>query len=146
MPRLTAARMRGKAPRFQQLLRSFPPQVRGVTRALRQVVRATAPGSVEVIRPGWKAISYGLDPSMASAFCLIHPGREWVNLAFSRGTALPDPHGLLEGAGKRMRHVKVHTTSDARASGIRALVRQAVRLAVASAPARARRGSQRTTP
>jgi hypothetical protein len=30
-----------------------------------------------------------------------------VNVGFFTGASLPDPHKLLEGSGKRMRHVKV---------------------------------------
>ncbi len=30
-----------------------------------------------------------------------------VNVGFFMGAFLPDPHGLLEGTGKRMRHVKL---------------------------------------
>lgn len=30
-----------------------------------------------------------------------------VNVGFFMGALLPDPHGLLEGTGKRMRHVKL---------------------------------------
>ena len=30
-----------------------------------------------------------------------------VNIGFFQGASLPDPTGLLEGAGKRMRHVKL---------------------------------------
>lgn len=32
---------------------------------------------------------------------------EWVSLFFMRGTELEDNEGLLEGTGKRMRHVKL---------------------------------------
>src|SRR5579863_6617803 len=30
-----------------------------------------------------------------------------VNVGFFRGASLPDPTGMLQGAGKRMRHVKL---------------------------------------
>jgi hypothetical protein len=76
---------------------------------------------------------------MTSTFCVIHPSRAWVNLAFSRGTDLADPQGLLEGTGKRIRHVKAHAAPDARTATVRALVRQAARLAVSQSSLRPRR-------
>ena len=34
------------------------------------------------------------------------PSGAYVNVGFFHGAALDDPAGLLEGTGKRMRHVK----------------------------------------
>jgi hypothetical protein len=62
-----------------------------------------------------------------------------VNLAFSRGTDLADPQGLLEGTGKRIRHVKVRAGPDARTAAVRAIVRQAARLAVSQSSLHPRR-------
>jgi hypothetical protein len=51
-----------------------------------------------------------------------------VGVEFWRGASLRDPHHLLEGTGKNLRHVKVRTAEEARAPALAALVRQAVRL------------------
>jgi hypothetical protein len=42
-----------------------------------------------------------------AAFAYVDAFSAHVNVGFFFGTALSDPAGLLEGAGKRMRHVKV---------------------------------------
>ena len=42
------------------------------------------------------------------------PHAKWINLGFFRGAALPDPDGLLEGAGAAMRHVKIRSVEEAR--------------------------------
>jgi len=42
-----------------------------------------------------------------AAFAYVAVFKAHVNVGFFRGAALPDPRGLLEGAGKRMRHVKL---------------------------------------
>ena len=52
-----------------------------------------------------------------------------MNLGFARGTSLSDPDGLLEGTGKRARHVKVRGLEAARAAPLQALVEAAVKLA-----------------
>lgn len=36
----------------------------------------------------------------------IAPFSRSANLGFYRGAKLPDPHGLLRGTGKRLRHLK----------------------------------------
>ena len=42
-----------------------------------------------------------------AAFGYVNAFSAHVNVGFFRGAALDDPAGLLEGAGKRMRHVKL---------------------------------------
>ncbi|MGC1304163.1 MAG: DUF1801 domain-containing protein [Caulobacteraceae bacterium] len=43
-----------------------------------------------------------------AAFGYVDAFSAHVNVGFFHGAALDDPAGLLEGAGKRMRHVKLH--------------------------------------
>ncbi|HET7400919.1 MAG TPA: DUF1801 domain-containing protein, partial [Usitatibacter sp.] len=42
-----------------------------------------------------------------AAFGYVNAFTAHVNVGFFLGAQLPDPAGLLEGTGKRMRHVKV---------------------------------------
>lgn len=41
------------------------------------------------------------------AFAYVNVFTAHVNVGFFQGTELPDPHGLLEGTGKFMRHIKI---------------------------------------
>jgi hypothetical protein len=43
-----------------------------------------------------------------AAFAYVDAFRAHANVGFFYGAALDDPARLLEGAGKRMRHVKLH--------------------------------------
>jgi len=45
-----------------------------------------------------------------------------VNVGFFHGAFLKDPAGLLEGTGKRMRHVKLKPGSEIDASALTALI------------------------
>ncbi|MBY0274914.1 DUF1801 domain-containing protein [Candidatus Binatia bacterium] len=45
-----------------------------------------------------------------------------VNVGFFRGADLPDPHGMLEGTGKFMRHVKLRPGASVDADGLAALI------------------------
>lgn len=50
--------------------------------------------------------------SAARPFCGIFSYTKHVSLEFSEGAALPDPHGVLEGAGKGRRHIKLVAMQD----------------------------------
>ncbi len=43
------------------------------------------------------------------------------------GATLPDPDGLLQGTGKRYRHVRLTTPADVEAPALRALLESAAR-------------------
>ena len=116
---------------FDDLLSELPaatePHVAPTARALREVVLAGCPDAVEVVRLGDGAASYGVGPKkMSEAHVYVMPLRDRVNLGFYHGVALPDPAGLLEGTGKRLRHVKVRSVADARRPEIAALIAAAL--------------------
>ena len=48
-----------------------------------------------------------------------------VNVGFFHGAALPDPARLLQGAGKRMRHVKLRPETATDAASLRILIETA---------------------
>ena len=52
---------------------------------------------------------------------------KWASLMFMRGADLDDPDGLLEGTGKKMRHVKLRSLEefDARRDALRRLIEAA---------------------
>jgi hypothetical protein len=45
-----------------------------------------------------------------------------VNLQLADGVDLPDPKGLIEGTGKRIRHVKVRSVEAARSAEIKTVI------------------------
>ena len=47
-----------------------------------------------------------------AAFVYVNAFKAHVNVGFFRGAELADPDGLLEGAGKFMRHVKLRPEFD----------------------------------
>ena len=65
-------------------------------------------------------MSWGLGPKkMTEGYAYVMPHAAHANLGFYQGALLDDPAGLLEGTGKRMRHVKLQTVEDvARCRGL----------------------------
>lgn len=62
---------------------------------------------------------------MSDGYAYIMPFRSWVNLGFFQGTKLMDPHGLLEGTGAKLRHIKLRTVAETEQPGVRELVEEA---------------------
>lgn len=67
------------------------------------VFRACGPDVVELLHDGHPTVCVG-----DVAFGYVNAFTAHVNVGFFLGADLPDPHGLLQGTGKFMRHVKVH--------------------------------------
>lgn len=57
-----------------------------------------------------------------AAFAYVDAFRAHVNVGFFRGAELPDPTRLLEGTGKRMRHVKLVPGKDVDVAALTQLI------------------------
>ena len=62
-----------------------------------------------------------------AAFAYVDAFSAHANVGFFHGAALDDPAGLLEGAGKRMRHVKVRWAQPVNAAALGDLIAAAYR-------------------
>lgn len=103
-----------------------PPAVRPLVAAARALVLEVDPATVEVVRLGDRAASWGVGPQkMKEGYAYAMPHASHMNLGFYQGASLPDPDGRLEGTGAKMRHVKVRSLDELEAC--RALVVAAVR-------------------
>jgi hypothetical protein len=112
---------------FEELLGGADAGVADLCRRLRALVLEVHPDAVEVVRLGDRAATYGVGPKkMTEGYAYVMPQGGHVNLGFYQGATLADPHGLLEGTGKAMRHVKVRSPADLERPALRALVAAAV--------------------
>lgn len=57
-----------------------------------------------------------------AAFGYVNAFSAHANVGFFQGAHLPDPAGLLEGSGKRMRHVKLRWGAPVDAAALGALI------------------------
>jgi hypothetical protein len=62
---------------------------------------------------------------MGDRVIYICPMKDNVRLGFMWGGQLPDPEAILEGEGKRLRHIKVRTMTEAGRPALKRLVRAA---------------------
>ncbi len=112
---------------FDELMAESEEALRPIAARLREIVLGIHPEAVEVVRLGDRAATYGLGPKkMSEGYCYVLPYKSWVNLGFYMGAVLPDPSGLLEGTGTKLRHIKVRTLDEAEAPEIDELIRSAL--------------------
>ncbi len=96
------------------------PEHRGIVRRIRKLMREVCPSATE-------AIAYGMPVWKGKRiFAWILPGRQHVNLGFSRGARFDDKYGLLQGMGKTSRHIKLKVTKDVDKKVLTYYVKQAV--------------------
>src|SRR5215467_1962848 len=60
-----------------------------------------------------------------AAFGYVNVFKAHVNVGFFRGAEIADPHGILEGTGKFMRHVKLRPEQDVGAAALIGLIETA---------------------
>jgi len=101
---------------FDSLNESLAPLAHG----LRALIRKVLPEATESIK--WGMPVYETEKLV----CAIRPAANHVALQFYSGaTDFWDPEGLLEGTGKRMRHVKIRCRADIRSDMFAAWLKQA---------------------
>ncbi len=74
---------------------------------------------------------FSLSEKLGEAFITIPIYSEHLNLAFNKGTLLPDPHGLLKGTGKLMRHIPIIRAADYSKSEVIELIEAAIAFEIA---------------
>ncbi|SDS43732.1 DUF1801 domain-containing protein [Jiangella sp. DSM 45060] len=93
-----------------------------IVASLRELMRTHAPEAAEVIMYGslaWKA---------RKALAIISASKTHLTFAFERGAEFTDTHGLLDGVGKKTRHVKLKKLEDVDEAALSDYITQAVRL------------------
>lgn len=98
------------------------PEYQASVAVLRELMKTCAPNATEVISygsPAWKG---------SKILAIISPSKTHVTFAFERGAEFTDEHGLLEGVGKKTRHVKIKGVDSINESALRDYIRQAVAL------------------
>jgi hypothetical protein len=113
---------------FEKLLSNYPSSVQELAKKARAFIHRTAPSLQEIVDPTSKIIAYGFRPKYADLVCAIAPQKNYVNLMFSKGTVLSDPHNLLIGTGKKARHIKVTDELLLDNTAVSDLIKQAVLL------------------
>jgi hypothetical protein len=114
---------------LENALSEFAPETGELAGSLISMSRARFPGAKILIYDSYNALAVGFsatEKQSGIAFSItVYP--RWVSLFFPGGTELDDPHGLLKGNGKAIRHVVIKNERHFHDPSIRAFIEQAVR-------------------
>ena len=101
---------------------ALEPPLRRLAEALRRLIMEACPGMEEAIKWGNPVFE------REGKVCYLAATRAYVSLGFFNGAALSDSEGILEGTGKKMRHVKLRNLSEIRGDSFSRWVRESVEL------------------
>src|SRR5947209_14740730 len=97
-----------------KFLRPYDPQVQELALKVRALVLAEMAPCYENIYDAYSAVAigYGTSDRLRDGIFHIAVYSSHVNLGFNFGATLDDPHGILEGSGKQIRHISIRTPAD----------------------------------
>jgi hypothetical protein len=122
-------------PTPQQQLNSFINRydlaIAKLAQAALKKMRHLLPGSVELVYDNYNTLAIGFGPSEKAGQALfsiaLYP--KWVSLYFFLGSRLDDPHKLLQGSGKLIRHIRLTNAKTLDSPTVLALIEQSLDLA-----------------
>lgn len=94
---------------------------------LRKILFANLPQIIEQIDISAKMIAYCYGQKYSELICVIIPSKKGLQLGFNRGTELPDPDKLLEGAGKISRYVVIKSNEQIKSNALKKLIINALK-------------------
>jgi hypothetical protein len=108
---------------FEKILDGKAPNVVAAAHAVRAAVKRAMPGgAVEQIDFGNGLLAIGRSRAMRDLLFAVIPHKSHVNLQLADGADLPNPDGLIEGTGKRIRHVKIRDVDAASSPAVLAAI------------------------
>jgi hypothetical protein len=107
---------------WDSLLGARSADVQESAQAIAGVLMAELPDGVVRFDRADGLLAFGTSSAMSDLLFALIPHSRWVNLQLADGAVLPDPDGLIEGTGKRIRHVKIHSAELALSPAVRQIV------------------------
>ena len=109
-----------RAPAIDVWMREHSDELGAIAQRWFEVMRDCGDDVRELLHDGQPTACVG-----DAAFAYVDAFRAHVNVGFFRGAEIADPDGLLEGAGKFMRHVKLGPDRDVDTTALRQLIQTA---------------------
>ncbi|HEX5041876.1 MAG TPA: hypothetical protein VFV75_03165 [Candidatus Polarisedimenticolaceae bacterium] len=121
------ARQPGPDAQLSALLSRFSPEIGALAERCLPKLRRTFPGSYELVYDYSNSVvvAFGMSERGYEAIVAMAVSPRAVRLYFDK--SLPDPKGLLEGSGGKVRSVTLETASDLEQADIKALIKAAIK-------------------
>jgi hypothetical protein len=121
---------------LDSFLDRYTPEVATDARQALAIMRARLPTATRLVYDNYNALVIGLGPGAKVGDIIfsiaLYP--RYVTLFFARGVELSDPHGILEGEGKGVRHVKLRPVARLESPEVGELIDAAVAMATPPLP------------
>lgn len=102
---------------FEEWLDQKPEILSAITTKWFKVLKNCGPAVQDIFHDDHPVLCVETAP-----FAYIDVFKSHINLGFFYGAELPDPNGLLEGMGKRMRHIKLYPSKSSKDQEIKTLI------------------------
>ncbi|OZU90592.1 hypothetical protein CIL03_05485 [Virgibacillus indicus] len=111
-----------KSQKVDQYVETLPENIREITTNLRGIIFVASDNIMEEMK--WGMPSYNKSGNV----CYLQPSKKHVNLGFYSGASLNDKDNLLEGTGKKMRHIRIKKLEEIQSEKFKALIQEAIEL------------------
>ncbi|WP_282089998.1 DUF1801 domain-containing protein [Aquimarina algiphila] len=100
-------------------------------KGLRNYILSIYPDSNELLYHTHALTSvYSISEKLSDAFCMIPIYTNHLNLGFNKGVLIDDPHTLLTGTGKLIRHIPIIKKEDYQNNKVESLIKSAIDFAI----------------
>ncbi len=129
-----STRQPGPGAQFSAFLSRFPPEIVALVKRCLPKLRRALPVTHELVYDYSHSlvVSFGMSERGYEAIVAVAIFPRWVRLYFDK--SLPDPKGLLEGSGTKVRSVTIGAASDLDHGDIHDLIRAAIQHAGVTFP------------
>ncbi len=108
--------------KFMDDLQSVSPDKLEIIKSIRKIFLGADKELTEEIKYG--GLVFNLSNVLIAG---IFPYKEHISIEFSNGSDLDDPSGILEGKGKKRRHLKIINKQDINDKNVNEFVNQAIK-------------------
>lgn len=108
-------------------LSPFNKEIGSLAQQLRDYLRKETKPTLEIVGDSTISVNigYGFTEKAWDCYCAIIVYSKHINISFPAGAFLPDPQGLLQGTGSKIRHIRIHELKDVKDPGVEKLLLEA---------------------
>jgi hypothetical protein len=116
------------ASHLAELVGNYAPEIARAFTSARRKMRALIPRGYELVYENYNALGVGYGPGQkgSDAIVSIVAYPRWITLFFLYGATLKDPSSLLQGAGSRVRSIRLESPNDLDRPDISQLIARAL--------------------
>lgn len=113
---------------LEPFLAKYDEGIAAQARTARDHLLTLFPRGFELIYDNYNALAFGFSPTERASDVLVSVAvyPKWVTLFFLKGANFPDPHHVLQGAGSKVRSVRLEPISVLHSAPVQELLRRVV--------------------